>query len=219
MQRTFVVLLASCVLLGGGVALAASLTIAPQRLTTQTSASSVPVSTCSLSAAADTYADADLLNKDVNYGTATELHVKSLALADKRSFLRFDLTPCSIPSGARIKTARLDLFLAAAPSTTRTYEVRRVTAAWGETTLTSSNQPGVAASATATASTGTTSNVTVAWSVAGDLQAFVDGTAINNGWRLADQSEGALLAEEGKFSSREHATASQRPSLTVTYYP
>ena len=221
MRRAFVAplvaLLPACFLIGGAVGFAASLGLTPKALVVFTSASSVPISSCTLTSNADTYADGALLNQGSNFGTATQLHVRSSSLGgNKRSFVRFN-TSC-IPSGARIKTATLSLFLATAPGATRTHELRRVTASWGETTLTWSNQPAVAAAATGNVSTGTTNNVTLSWNVLADVQAFADGTA-NNGWRVADSAEGSLGAQEGQYNSDEHATVSQRPSLAITYYP
>ncbi len=208
-----------CLLLGGAVGFATSLALTPKRLTIFTSASSISIGSCTLSAsAADTYADGAALSQGSNFGTATQSHVRSDSLGNKRSFVRFDLASCSIPSGARIETATLSLHLSAAPGANRTYEVRPVSASWAETTLTGSNQPGAAGSATDSVSTGTTNGVTLAWTVVADVQAFVNGTA-NNGWRVADAAEDALLGVEGRFSSREHATASQRPALQITYYP
>jgi hypothetical protein len=212
-----VVLVPFCFLLGGGVGFAASLALTPKNLTVFTSASSVPISSCTLTANADTYADGAVLNQGANFGTATTLHVRSDTLGNKRSFVGFNVSSC-IPSGARIKTATLSLYLSTAPGASRTFQARRVTASWGETTLTWNNQPTVAGSATDSVSTGTTNNVTRSWNVLADVQAFADGTA-NNGWRIADATEGALGAQQGQFSSREHGTASQRPSLAMTYYP
>ena len=212
-----VALLALGFLLGGSVGFAASVALSPKRLVVFTSASSVPISSCTLTALADTYADGAALAAGSNFGTGTQLHVRSDSLGNKRSFVRFDLASC-VPGGARVETATLSLFLGSAPASARTYQARRVTASWGETTLTWNNQPGAAGSATDSVSTGTTSNVTLSWSVAADVQAFADGAA-DNGWRIADATEGALLGVEGRFSAREHGTASQRPSLTITYYP
>jgi hypothetical protein len=185
----------------------------------------VPVTTCTLTAAADTYAHED--SAGTNFGTETTLHVRSgvrrvllLTFPDnKRSFVRFDLASCSIPSSARVVSAQQNLFLSTAPSSSRTYQVHRVTQSWTETNLAWDNQPAVAASATASASTGTVANVTIGWDVRADIQSFVGGTATNDGWRLKDVTEGADPAHEGRFNAREHGTTSQRPSLVVTYYP
>lgn len=224
--RAFLVVAALVAVLAAGVAFAAALPITSQPLTIFTSADTVPVTACTLTAAAaDTYADEGSVL--TNFGTATTLHVRSgatqIVLAtipdNKRSFVRFDLASCSIPASARVASAQLELFLSTAPSSSRTYEAHRVSQSWNETNLNWNNQPTVAASATASAATGTTANVTIAWDVRADVQTFVAGTATNNGWRLKDLTEGANPAIEGRFNSREHATASQRPKLAITYYP
>lgn len=226
MRRVFVApviaLLAAFFFIGGAVAFAASLALTPKALAVFTSASSVPISTCTLTAAADTYADQG--SSGSNFGTATTLHVRSavtlVVLQDnKRSFAQFDLSSCSIPTSARVLTAKMSLFLSTAPSASRTYQVHRVTQAWGETTLEWGNQPTTAGTATASATTGTTSNVTLEWDVLADASGFVAGTTTNQGWRILDSVEGSGTAREGRFNAREHATASQRPSLAITYYP
>lgn len=203
------------------VGFASALAIAPKPLTVYTAASTVPISTCTLTApAADTYADEG--SSSSNFGTGATLQVRSgttliLLPANKRTFVRFDLSTCSIPATARVETAALRLFMSTAPSASRTYQARLVTSAWGESTLTWGNQPGVAGSATASVATGTTSNVTREWNVLADVRSFVAGTATNNGWRIADSVESDT--GESAFSSREHGTSSQRPRLVVTYYP
>jgi hypothetical protein len=223
--RALLLVAALSAVLASGVGFAAGLSITPQALTIFTSADTVPVATCTPAAAADTYAHED--SSGTNFGTATTLQVRSgvrrvllLTFPDnKRSFVRFDLASCSIPSSARVVSAQLNLFLPTAPSSSRTYQAHRVTQAWTETTLDWDNQPTVAVSATASAATGTTGNVTIGWDVRADIQTFVAGTATNSGWRVKDLTEAADPALEGRFDSREHATPSQRPSLVVTYYP
>jgi hypothetical protein len=207
-----------------GVGFAAALAITPKSLTVHTAASNVPISTCTRTPAADSYVHVG--SGGSNFGTATTLHVRSavtLALLadDKRSFVRFDLSACAIPANARVETATLSMFMSTAPSASRTYDLHRATASWGETTVTWNNQPAVAALATGSVETGTTANVTRSWNVLADVRTFVDGTVTNNGWRIKDQVEGGLLGNsyEGRFNSREHGTASQRPTLVITYYP
>ena len=51
-----------------------------------------------------------------------------------------------------------------------------------------------------------------------DVQAFVDGTA-NDGWRIKDQTESAVVARTAQFRSAEFGTAGVRPMLEITYYP
>jgi hypothetical protein len=219
--RWLVVVAVVSTVLGSGVAFAAALAITPKKLTVYTSADTVPVNTCTLTAEADTYADQALLSG--NFGTATTLHVRSaLTLAlladNKRTFVRFNVASCSIPASARVATARMRLFLSTAPTLSRTYDVQRITASWGETTLQWGNQPSAAGAATASAATGTTANVTLEWDVRADVAGFVGGTLTNHGWRVKDRTESFGTASEGRFNSDEHANASQRPSLVITWY-
>ncbi|MDX6438686.1 MAG: Disaggregatase related repeat [Gaiellaceae bacterium] len=204
--------------LGAGVvAKAATLTTAPARLTARTVTATVPITTCTLAPAADTYADGSA--PLTAFGTATALHVRTLLGLNKRSFLRFDVASCSIPTAARLKTGALGLVLTTAPASSRTYDVHRVTASWTEATLTSVAQPATAAAATSSVATGTTVGVTLTTNVMADVSAFVTGTVTNEGWRLIDRTEDGLASVESQFGSREHSTPNQRPSLVITYYP
>jgi hypothetical protein len=223
-RRRLLALAGAAAVLGSGVAFAASLTVTSSDLTTYTMATTVPVSSCTVTSMGDTYADQATLSAGSNFGGATTMSVESsatLALAptNKRSFVTFDLSSCSIPSTAQVLSAALNLYLATAPSASRTYHATRVTASWSETTLTWNNQPGVAGSVTASVATGTTSGVTLSWTVLSDVQAFVGGSATNNGWRISDQSESSTTTRRGTFATREIGATNQRPSLTITYYP
>jgi hypothetical protein len=216
MRRALLIL----VLLGTvapAAAFAAGLAVTAQRLTSFESATSVPITTCTLEPVADTYADGLALL--LNFGSSTDLLVRSALTGDARVFVRFDLSACSIASTAEIETARLDLYLAAAPPGSRTHDVHRVTASWGETSLTWANQPAVAGTVTSSTSTGTTSGVTIAWDVIADVQALVSGAQTNHGWRIKDTSEGSVTAQAATFGARERAGAGQRPTLAITYYP
>ena len=200
-----------------GVALGATLGVSSATLTTSTGAASISPTTCTLNAAdADSYVDG--LSTGSNFGSATTLDVSSSLLGDRRTFVRFSLASCSIPGNALVTAASLRLVMYSAPSASRTYDAHRVTASWTEGGVTWSNQPAAAASATSSISTGTASNVTLAWTVTADVQAFVDGTT-NNGWRIRDQTENAAIARTGQFRSAEYGTAADRPMLEVTYYP
>jgi hypothetical protein len=205
-------------LAGAGVAVAAALGVSSARLTVQTYASSIPATSCTLNAAnADSYVQQQTPSS--NFGTATTMHVRSASgSGNRRSFVQLVLGPCSIPGNALIVTANLKLFMHAAPAVSRTYAAHRVNGTWTESGITWTNQPAVAASATASVATGTTSNVTLTWNVTSDVQAFVDGTS-NYGWRIADTVENSATARIGQFRTAEHGTASQRPILEITYYP
>lgn len=194
-----------------GVAFAASMPLSSRQLTSD----GIVVSTCSLAAVADSHVDQ--FSSGSNFGTATTLIVESAAFASNRSFLRFDVSGC-VPAGATVLAARLKLYLWNAPGGNRTHNVHRVTASWTETGITWSNQPGVAGAVTGTIATGTTAGVTKTLDVLTDVKAFVAGTQTNNGWRVADSSEGAAFAQTAEYRSDEYGTAAQRPVLEIRYY-
>lgn len=217
-----VVCAAVTALVAAGAALAATLGVVSERLTSWSAASTVPVSTCTLTASGDSYVNQETLSQGTNYGSATSVQVESsqtlaLLATNKRGFVRFNLSSCSIPAAASVRSAKLRVFLFSAPSASRTWNVSRVTGSWTEAGITWSNQP--AATASTTVTTGTTSNVTLEATVTSDVSAFVSGSATDHGWRFSDATESSSTAQTGQFRSREHGTASERPTLVVTYYP
>jgi hypothetical protein len=222
-----VALLLGLTIATAGVGFAASLGLIAARLTAFEKASTIPVTTCTLTASADTYAEEQPPNPNNNFGTAANLDVKARIQGGnqrrKRTFVRFDIGSCSIPANAAVQSASMGLVMLTAPATNRTYNLQRVTAAWTESGagppvgLTWNNQPGVAG-VTATAATGTAST-TLTFNVLGDVATFVSGTNPNNGWRLADSVEDPATDQESSFRSREFGTAASRPSLVITYYP
>ncbi|MBI2168263.1 MAG: DNRLRE domain-containing protein [Actinobacteria bacterium] len=196
-------------LLAGSAAWAAGLTLTAEKLTVDSP------DVCSRNPDADAYVDQVL--STTNFGTGTSVDVRSLLLGNRRTHVHFDLSPCSIPASATVVSAYVKLYLSTAPSSSRTYDAYRITGSWTETGVTWGNQPSVAALASASASTGTTSGVTLEWNVTSDVAAFVAGSATNYGWRVGDLLESNALAITGTFSAREHATSGQRPILLVTY--
>jgi hypothetical protein len=152
----------------------------------------------------------------------TALQVESsqslgLISTNKRSFVRFDLSSCSIPSVAVVTSATFSIFLSTAPTQSRTWNISRVTAAWTENGITWSNQPGATTSTSIT--TGTSASVWLQATVTSDVQSFVSGSLANNGWRLSDSVENSSTVRNGQFRSREFGTVGQRPQLVVNYYP
>jgi hypothetical protein len=218
----FVAIVTVSVLLGSGVGIAASLGITSGDLTTSTILATVPLSTCTLTPSADSYVDQATLQQGSNFGGVTTLQVESsqtlaLVSTNKRSFVKFDLSSCSIPAAAAVQSATLSAYLSTAPNQNRTWNIGRVTGAWTEGGVTWSNQP--ASTNSTSVSTGTTSNVTLQATVTSDVQSFVSGSLTNNGWRFSDSVENSSSVRNGQFRSREFATASQRPSLVINYYP
>ena len=204
-----------------GAAVAATLGVTSQLLTSWTAASTVPISTCTLTASADSFVEED--DASDNNGSAATLEVQSYQTTDlllfttsrdRRSFVKFDIGSCSIPAGASLQSSNLSVFLSTAPSLSRTWNIGRVTGSWTEGGVTWSNQPTATGSTSVT--TGTTSNVTLQASVMSDVQAFLSGTA-NNGWRFSDSAENSATQRRGVFNSRE--AGSNRPTLVIRYYP
>jgi hypothetical protein len=221
-SRWFVTTVAASLVLGSGVALAASLAITSSNLTTSTIVAAVPISTCTLTSSADSYVDQATLQQGSNFGGVTPLQVESSQTlapisTNKRSFVKFDLSTCSIPAVAAVQSATLSVHLSTAPNQNRTWSINRVTAAWTEAGITWSNQP--ASTSSTSVATGTTSNVTLQASVTSDVQSFVSGSQTNNGWRYSDSVENSSTARNGQFKSREGSPPAQRPTLVVNYYP
>ena len=201
-----------------GVASAAGLSIDTGGLTVVTRTYGA-VRTCTLTAVSDTYVNKALAT--TNFGTGTTLLLNADTTSTERVFVRFDLSTCapSIPSDALVQTAKVQLTVSVAALATRTYDLRRATAAWVETTATWNVQPAVAGSPTAstTVTLGTLVGTVVEWTATGDVQSYVTGAATNLGWRLSDASEGIALGTPLALGSREAATG--QPKLVVTYLP
>jgi hypothetical protein len=196
------------------VASAASLPVGARQLTVESRSETVPLTTCSGQPAADTFTDQ--ASPATNNGTGPELRVASRTGFAKRTFLRFDLTGCSIPPDAVVRSAELSLYLWSAPSATRTYGAFRLTSTWDETTLTwGSAQPSAVGSATDTVTTASAG--TARWDVTADVQAHVRTPSSSHGWLLRDLTETGATHREARFVSREYGAAP--PSLEITYYP
>lgn len=194
---------------GAGVAVAASLGLTSSKLTVY--------GMCLLQASKDTTIDEG--SPSSNFGTSSELSVLSTSTANKRLLVSFPIASCSIPAGADVQSARLELFMTSAPGSSRSYAANRVTDSWLQTTANWSNQPAVVASPTSTSSTGTTSSVWLTWDVQADVAAIVAGLVTDEGWRMTDAAEGDPSAPQGTFASREFLTTTSRPKLTIGYYP
>ncbi len=213
-------LLAFLTLIAVGVvavyAAAANLTVRSDRLTTFGTNQAASAS-CSPAVADDAYVDQK--STASNFGSAATLNVASRSNRNKRSYVRFDVASCAIPSGSTVMSASVALAVASAPAKNRTYGMHVVdgTFSWAEATLTWNSQSTSPFAATATDSqsvtTGSTGTV-VGWDVRPDVQAFVAGTRPNNGWVLRDATESANPASETQFRSDESTSP---PALTITY--
>ena len=175
--------------------------------------------TVTLAAAEDSYVDQNI--PDTNYGTNTVIRVRSTTIGNpdhnQRTFARFDTS--GIPPSATVVSATLRLFTYQAPTASRSYDASRVTASWGQGSITWNNQPAVAGSATSTVATGTANDVWLGWDVTADVQAFVNGGQANYGWRIKDQVESNPTDMEARIRSTEYTGTTYDPQLVVTYWP
>jgi hypothetical protein len=214
--------------------------------TTAASGNSFPVAsktltvykTCTLTAT--TSASTAVVDTDVrqasaasNFGTQTTMTIATATSANRRAYLQFDLTKCSpvIPSTATVKLATIRLFVTTLPASCRTYDLFRVTAAWTETTVTWTNQPfgttlNNPASGTKTSSinvgpsgcqNATANSYVSGWDATVDVQAYVSGTATNNGWMIRDDVEGFATTTTNTFSTKDANTLARGPQLVITY--
>src|SRR5512137_391323 len=164
----------------------------------------------------------------------------------RRGLLRFDLS--SLPSGSTITSVVVQLTVTHVPGfgpVDSTFDLRRLTAAWGEGTNSgSSGAPAVTgdstwtarilgtanwtvagalndAAATASASTavGSTLNATYQWSGAGlisDVQLWLGNSSQNFGWLLQSRDEATPRTVRG-FAARENGA--NVPTLQIGYTP
>jgi hypothetical protein len=216
---------------GTSVGSAASLNLTSQNLT--------PYSTCTLTAtptgtAAEADATVQQISPNGNTGGATTVATSSAAIANQRTYVKFDLSLCApaIPSTAIVRLATLRLFATGVPAACRTLDLFAVSVTWTETGISWNNQPfGTSLNNPATAARSdsfdvgspagclnqSTSSYASGANPTSDVAAWVSGSSANFGWMIRDDAEGSLLTRTATFASREAATVSQVPQLVITY--
>jgi hypothetical protein len=225
-------------LMGAGIVLGVGLLPGSAASLSLTSQNFTPYRTCTVTATpiattAVTDTTARQGTPAGNFGALTTLTVSSGNAVNQRTYLRFDLTVCApaIPASATVRLATLRLYMTALPAACRVLDIFRVTAAWGETTLTWNNQPFGAAinnpptgSRSGTFSVGTpagcqnlAAGYVVGGTVTADVAAFVAGGATNFGWMIRDDVEGSATTRTATFTAKELGTIVQEPQLVITY--
>jgi len=144
-------------------------------------------------------------------GNWENLYTGAYSGETKMTLIRFGLE--EIPSGSVVEQATLSLYQHSG-SGDRTVGVHRVTAAWGETTVTWNNF-GAAYDATAEDTYSALENGWKSTDVASLVQGWADGTQQNHGFLLHDAS----TSEYEMYYSSEYGTVAMRPKLEVTYRP
>jgi hypothetical protein len=212
------------------VGLASSIPVSSRALTAYRSCI-ISATPSASSAVSDSYVNQGSAN--TNSGTATFLDVTSASGANRRTYLKFDVTRCNpqIPATATMQTATLRLFATAVPATCRTQNIYRVAASWTETGVTWTNQPfGTAINNPPTAQR--TSSITVGsapcqntaansyvngWDVTADVQAFVSGGATNQGWMIRDDTENSTTSRNVRYASKQAANTARAPQLIISW--
>lgn len=162
--------------------------------------------------------------------------------AKRRALIKFDLS--SIPAGATITAVTLTLRMDRTVTGNQNVSVHAVSADWGEGTSNANGQEGGGAAATTNDATWIHRFFnTATWSTAGgdfkaaasatvsvggngnynwtsaqmvtDAQSWLNNPAANFGWIVIGNESTDRTAK--RFASREHATAANRPKLSVTY--
>jgi len=122
----------------------------------------------------------------------------------EKTFVRFTLP--ILPGNVRSARVRMRVLVPPSFSSSRTYNINRVTGAWDVNTITFNLQPGVAGAPTDSQPTPTglsAINSLMRWDVTSDVMGFAHGSFANNGWRIVDSLGGD---PEGIFFSTEANT-------------
>jgi hypothetical protein len=195
-------------------AFAATLGVASWHL--WTGSQSLTKSSCTLTGTAvttDTYSDE---SHTADNSSANTMKVKPGAGTQMWTFVRFDLSSCSIPATGGADTATLSLRITTAPASDRTLTVTPVLSTWTGASLASfSGATSLSyGSATTTFTTGTANNVTKSFAVTIDVDALIKSSTANYGWRISDGGTGTPTTT---FGSANNGTPSNRPQLVINY--
>ena len=211
-KRGLILLVVVGAAIGVGTGFAATLGVSSHHLWAGNQA--LTKATCTLTGAtSDTYVDEN--KKTQSFGTGASLITEPDAGKQKQVLVYFDLAGCSpaLQSTWGADTATLSLRITTAPTASRTLTVTPLTSSFTSST-TWNGAPGIAAAATTTFTTGTTSNVTKSIPVTVDLDDWIKGNSTNYGWRIADLGGGTTAYQTTMSSSN---AASNKPTLVINY--
>jgi hypothetical protein len=186
-----------------------------------------------LIASADTNINA--ASPTANYGPVAEVNiVRGGSASSERALFSFDLS--SLPSGATLKSAQLELTIVNNPGLDKTIAVHRIAQtsnrAWVESQVTwqeyktgsswtAAGGDFVATPTDSEAVSGTApANSVVTFQVLSDAQSFYATPSTNFGWLIKDTQEPAASSGEHVFfATRENATTDYAPKLVLSYCP
>ncbi len=183
-----------------------------------------------LGASGDTWISKNKSNNNFGACDIMQLDTSQGSLGNGRMLLQFDLS--SLPPGATITAAHLQLTKTGGDTATHHIEAHRVTAAWQQGAGSCPGQGNTAASwnerqagvawtvaggdyAAAAVDTVTIdANGVYTWNLTSLVQDWVNNPASNYGVLFGTPDTGTHLYE---FASREHAVVANRPQLLVSY--
>ena len=152
-------------------------------------------------------------NPTINYGTKKNLMVNYGPAYEVRALIEFDL---GVLSGATINSAKLDLWIDLPNSTKYNFGVYRITASWGEMTVTWNNQPAHNATAYDVKMISGSPGGPYTWDVRKLVQEWANKTYPNYGL-MVKRVDMKNPTPWPYFCSSDHSNTSYRPMLTVDY--
>ena len=162
----------------------------------------------------DTYLDQN--SPSTTNGSAISISVQNRSGQARRGLLKFDLS--SIPQGATITSAQLELYCYSKPTTGQTLNLHLVTSDWTEGSANWTNMNNKYNSTVLSSISGGTTTGWKVWTgLAETVQGWVNGTITNYGLMVKCSSESSTSAQKYEFSSNNYSVASQKPILRVSY--
>ena len=139
-----------------------------------------------------------------------------------RTYIQFDVS--SLPSGAVIENASLELYYFAAVSTASAGPIGayKVTSSWNESSITWNDQPTASSTATDTVivPAANTSSF-LSWNITALVEGWrsrnINIRTTNYGVMLRDADESTIEQYKG-FHTSDETAVSERPKLVITYY-
>lgn len=212
--RRLALLVAATLGVGSATAFAATLNVGSWHM--WTGSQTLTKATCTLTGAAtttDTYVDE---TKTAANDTAKTMAVQPNTAARQWTFIRFDLSSCSIPTSGGADTATLKLVVKTTPTVSRTLTVTPVLTTWAGPIAWTAAQALTYGATTTTFPTGTTGGATLSIPVTIDIDALIKSATANYGWRISDGGA-TVTGDTTVFDSTEATSAAARPQLVINY--
>jgi hypothetical protein len=209
--RRIAILVVATLGLGSGVGFAATLSVGSWHL--WAGSQTLTKGTCTATSVTDTMVAQ--ASPNTNLGALATMQVKPDAGSQQWTFVRFDLSACSLPTTAGADKATLKLVVKTVPTGGRTLTVMPVSSSWVSSLSWNGAQSFGFGATTTTFATGTTNGATLNIPVTIDVDAVIKNPSASYGWRITDGGS-AASGDTTIFNSNE-ATAGLRPQLVINY--